>query len=65
MFYYWFDFFSGFGIEQLRELNTGTYWQSDDATPHYINIQFKRKTLISDICIFMDYKNDESYTPSK
>lgn len=55
----------GFGIEQLLEPNSTKFWQSDDATPHYINIQFKRKMLISDLCLFMDYKNDESYTPNK
>ncbi|XP_067947104.1 anaphase-promoting complex subunit 10-like isoform X2 [Watersipora subatra] len=55
----------GFGIQQLREPSTTKFWQSDDATPHYINIQFKRKMLISDLCIYMDYKNDESYTPNK
>lgn len=55
----------GYGIDQLRETNLATYWQSDDATPHYINVQFKRKMLIADICLYMDYKNDESYTPNK
>lgn len=55
----------GFDIDQLREQSTSKFWQSDDATPHYINVQFKRKMLISDLCIYMDYKNDESYTPNK
>lgn len=57
--------FTGYGIDQLRESNLSTYLQSDDATPHYINIQFKRKMLVADICLYMDYKNDESYTPNK
>ncbi|KAF6019320.1 hypothetical protein EB796_022371 [Bugula neritina] len=54
-----------FGIENLLDSNTSSFWQSDDATPHYINIQFKRKMYISDVCIYMDFKNDESYTPNK
>ena len=53
----------GFGIEQLRDGNFETYWQSDG--PHYVNIQFRRKTLVENICIYTDYKSDESYTPSK
>ncbi len=28
-------------------------------------MQFKQKTKIKDICIYADYKSDESYTPSK
>lgn len=33
--------------------------------PHLVNMQFKQKTKIKDICIYADYKSDESYTPSK
>ncbi|EDO38558.1 predicted protein [Nematostella vectensis] len=55
----------GFGIEQLRDGNLETYWQSDGPQPHLINIQFKRKTAIQKISIYADYKADESYTPSK
>lgn len=42
-----------------------TYWQSDGQLPHLINIQFPRKTTISHIYIFSDYKLDESYTPGR
>lgn len=42
-----------------------SYWQSDGQLPHLVNIQFPRKTLISQICIYSDYKLDESYTPSR
>jgi anaphase-promoting complex subunit 10 len=42
-----------------------TYWQSDGQLPHLVNIQFQRKTTISHIYIYSDYKLDESYTPSK
>ncbi|PBC25727.1 anaphase-promoting complex subunit 10 [Apis cerana] len=55
----------GFGVDQLRDDITETYWQSDGQLPHLVNIQFKRKTTICDICIYTDYKLDESYTPSR
>lgn len=42
-----------------------TYWQSDGQLPHLVNIQFHRKTTISQIFIYSDYKLDESYTPSR
>ena len=55
----------GFGVEQLRDGNLETYWQSDGPQPHLISIQFRRKTAIQNICLYADYKADESYTPSK
>ena len=57
--------FSGFGVEQLRDGSLDTYWQSDGPQPHLVNIQFQRKMTIEDICIYADYKSDESYTPSR
>jgi len=55
----------GFGVQQLREDETTTYWQSDGPQPHFINIQFRKKTRIGELSIYADYKQDESYTPSK
>ncbi|KAK7874494.1 hypothetical protein R5R35_001577 [Gryllus longicercus] len=55
----------GFGVDQLRDDCMDTYWQSDGQLPHLVNIQFRRKTTVSDIYIFTDYKLDESYTPSR
>lgn len=56
---------AGFGVEQLRDNCMDTYWQSDGQLPHLVNIQFQRKTAISHIYIYTDYKLDESYTPSR
>nr|SVE87346.1 EOG090X051P [Daphnia similis]SVE87972.1 EOG090X051P [Daphnia similis] len=56
---------AGFGIDQLRDDSTDTYWQSDGQLPHLVNIQFRKKTTIQNIWIFADYKADESYTPSR
>lgn len=40
-------FNEGFGVEQLRDNSMETYWQSDGQLPHLVNIQFPRKTTIS------------------
>lgn len=58
-------FLLGFGVERLRDNIMDTYWQSDGQLPHLVNIQFHRKTNISQIYIYTDYKLDESYTPSR
>ena len=55
----------GNGVEQLRDDNTNTFWQSDGSQPHLINIQFMKKTRVQELCLFFDFKSDESYTPSK
>ncbi|KAH6945999.1 hypothetical protein HPB50_011019 [Hyalomma asiaticum] len=41
------------------------YWQSDGPQPHLVNDHFRRKTTIQGICIYADYKLDESYTPNR
>eukprot|EP01102_Stenamoeba_stenopodia_P020071 TRINITY_DN7712_c0_g1_i2.p1 TRINITY_DN7712_c0_g1~~TRINITY_DN7712_c0_g1_i2.p1 ORF type:complete len:192 (-),score=32.50 TRINITY_DN7712_c0_g1_i2:29-604(-) len=53
----------GFGVEQLRDDNLETYWQSDGAQPHTININFARKFPVDEIAIYADFSLDESYTP--
>lgn len=57
--------FTGFGVERLRDNIMDTYWQSDGQLPHLVNIQFHKRTNISQIYIYTDYKLDESYTPSR
>ncbi|KAH6919923.1 hypothetical protein HPB50_029089 [Hyalomma asiaticum] len=42
-----------------------TYWQSDGPPAHIDNVHFCRKTTIQGICIYADYKLDESYTPNR
>ena len=60
-----YNVFVGFGVDQLRDGSLDTYWQSDGPQPHLVNIQFRKKTTIHDICIYADYRSDESYTPSR
>ena len=33
----------GNGVAQLRDDNIDTYWQSDGAQPHLINVQFQKR----------------------
>ncbi|KAJ9703478.1 hypothetical protein PVL29_005012 [Vitis rotundifolia] len=47
---------AGNGVLLLRDDNLDTYWQSDGAQPHLVNIQFLKKVKL---------QLDESYTPSK
>ncbi|KAJ6304998.1 hypothetical protein OIU78_020528 [Salix suchowensis] len=42
-----------------------TYWQSDGAQPHVVNIQFQKKVKLQLVVLYLDFKLDESYTPSK
>lgn len=55
----------GNGVDELRDQNLETYWQSDGGQPHLINLQFHRKMSISEIAFYLDYSLDESYTPKK
>lgn len=55
----------GNGVDQLRDNDTATFWQSDGTIPHLITIQFMKKTRVSQIAMYLDFKSDESYTPNK
>lgn len=55
----------GNGVFSLRDDNIETYWQSDGAQPHLVNIQFQKKVKLQLIALYVDFKLDESYTPSK
>src|SRR5690606_13572262 len=55
----------GNGVHQLRDGNLSTFWQSDGAAPHWINVQFPKRVRMSRIALYLDEKLDESYTPAK
>mmetsp|Transcript_32288 Transcript_32288/g.44121 ORF Transcript_32288/g.44121 Transcript_32288/m.44121 type:complete len:195 (+) Transcript_32288:34-618(+) len=55
----------GNGVEQLRDNSLDSYWQSDGSFPHFITIQFLKKTLVTKLCLYLDYNLDESYTAKK
>ena len=52
-------------MEYLRDDNVDTFWQSDGTQPHLVNVQFQRKVRIAEVVLYVDYRNDESYTPQK
>eukprot|EP00011_Vannellida_sp_DIVA3-517-6-12_P011869 CAMPEP_0114619754 /NCGR_PEP_ID=MMETSP0168-20121206/8372_1 /TAXON_ID=95228 ORGANISM="Vannella sp., Strain DIVA3 517/6/12" /NCGR_SAMPLE_ID=MMETSP0168 /ASSEMBLY_ACC=CAM_ASM_000044 /LENGTH=171 /DNA_ID=CAMNT_0001830923 /DNA_START=45 /DNA_END=557 /DNA_ORIENTATION=- len=54
-----------FDVEQLTDANPETYWQSDGAAPHVVHMQFPKKVTVEMIAVYLDYKTDESYTPSQ
>ena len=55
----------GNGIEQLLDENPDTFWQSDGGQPHTVTASFYRKTKVSDIWLYLNYRSDESYTPQQ
>ena len=59
----------GFEVDQLIDGYLDTYWQSDGPQPNHSSSTFSSavlKTTITDIlCMYADYKADESYTPSR
>ncbi|KAF0993015.1 hypothetical protein HZS_9 [Henneguya salminicola] len=52
----------GFGLENVRDDNRNSYWQSNGALPHHIDIIFPRFTKISTIFMYIS-PSDESYAP--
>ncbi|KAK9483779.1 anaphase-promoting complex, subunit 10-domain-containing protein [Lipomyces starkeyi] len=55
----------GFGVHALLSESTDSYWQSDAPQPHHIDIHFAKRVEIAKIMMYLDYRRDESYTPSK
>ncbi|CDU23311.1 related to anaphase promoting complex subunit 10 [Sporisorium scitamineum] len=55
----------GSGVVELRSSDLTKLWQSDGSQPHLINIQFARRTCVTHLSIFLDVKQDDSYTPTK
>eukprot|EP00166_Cyanidium_caldarium_P005549 ctg_681.g354 len=56
---------AGNGVDMLRDGNTHTFYQSDGTQPHTITIQFQRRVKLCEIRLYLDYRLDESYTPSR
>ncbi|TKX19612.1 anaphase-promoting complex subunit 10 [Elsinoe australis] len=55
----------GSGIAALRSLDMTQFWQSDGPQPHYLTIHFFKLVSIVHMRIFLDFEQDESYTPTK
>jgi anaphase-promoting complex subunit 10 len=55
----------GCSIPQLRHPSTNVFWQSDGPQPHYLNIHFFKLVRIVGLRLYLDFEQDESYTPTK
>lgn len=55
----------GSGVAELRSADLTKLWQSDGNQPHLINIQFARRTCVTHLSLYLDVKQDDSYTPTK
>ncbi|KAH0538427.1 hypothetical protein FGG08_004975 [Glutinoglossum americanum] len=55
----------GCGVEALRDEDVNLFWQSDGPQPHLLNIHFFKRVSITSIRLYLDWENDESYTPTK
>ncbi|KAL1895481.1 hypothetical protein Sste5346_005289 [Sporothrix stenoceras] len=54
----------GNSVEELLNDDLNKYWQSDGPQPHLLTIHFLRRVEIRAIRFFVDYNQDESYTPT-
>lgn len=55
----------GNGVAALRSPDLAHFWQSDGPQPHLLSIHFFKLVSIVSIRVFLDFDNDESYTPVK
>ncbi|WVR09080.1 hypothetical protein IAU60_006141 [Kwoniella sp. DSM 27419] len=55
----------GFGVDNLRDGNDATFWQSEGPQPHLIELSFPKRVFVSAIAVHMSHPRDDSYTPSK
>ncbi|KAL2158749.1 hypothetical protein VTH06DRAFT_3940 [Thermothelomyces fergusii] len=54
----------GSGVAELLSDDLDKYWQSDGQQPHQLTIHFLRRVEIRAIRFYVDYNQDESYTPT-
>lgn len=55
----------GCSIPQLRHPSPALFWQSDGPQPHYLNIHFFKLVRIVGLRLYLDFEQDESYTPTR
>ncbi|KAK4840148.1 hypothetical protein QYF36_000975 [Acer negundo] len=53
----------GNGVSALLDDNVDTYWQSNGAPPHLVNIQFQKKVRLQLIVLYVDFEVYQTYTP--
>ncbi|KAI9276173.1 anaphase-promoting complex, subunit 10-domain-containing protein [Sporodiniella umbellata] len=60
------SFRKGMGVDKLRDDRPYTYWQSNVSPlkkDRAVNISFHRAIVVSQVSIFIDYLQDQTYTP--
>jgi anaphase-promoting complex subunit 10 len=57
------SFKPGLGSSQLLSSSVDAFWQSDGPQPHSITFTFPKRTLITLLRLYIDLKQDESYSP--
>ncbi|KAF1980033.1 galactose-binding like protein, partial [Bimuria novae-zelandiae CBS 107.79] len=55
----------GCSIPQLRHPSPHLFWQSDGPQPHFLNIHFFKLVRIVGLRVYLDFAQDESYTPTR
>lgn len=55
----------GCALAQLRHPSPSQFWQSDGPQPHTLTLHFFKLVSIVKMRIYLDFKLDESYTPTK
>ena len=55
----------GCALAQLRHPSPSQFWQSDGPQPHTLTLHFFKLVSIVKIRVYLDFKLDESYTPTK
>eukprot|EP01013_Petalomonas_cantuscygni_P033218 TRINITY_DN60060_c0_g1_i1.p1 TRINITY_DN60060_c0_g1~~TRINITY_DN60060_c0_g1_i1.p1 ORF type:complete len:176 (+),score=9.37 TRINITY_DN60060_c0_g1_i1:244-771(+) len=55
----------GNGVALLRDGSSATYWQSDGLQPHVVDVTFPFVLPLSHVALYLDYNQDESYTPRR
>lgn len=57
------SFKPGLGVSQLLSSSHDLFWQSDGPQPHSLTFTFRKRTLITLLRLYIDVKQDESYSP--
>ncbi|XP_068200919.1 anaphase-promoting complex subunit 10-like [Palaemon carinicauda] len=55
----------GFGVEELMDPSPDTYWKSCGALPHLITLQFKKRTTLDDLSVYLDHEVDRISIPTR
>lgn len=56
---------AGSSVPELLDGSTSTFWQSDGAAPHSLDVQFYRRQTVAEVALQLDFSADESYTPQE